>query len=104
MKGSGNALLDEIETYKRKKIHNERINIARLQGDKRLSQTMYDPDAFVMGTSHMNQSIYTKNNAKQLQINHERCQEIERSNKILFERMRNLATKPHYSTSKYKYL
>jgi hypothetical protein len=61
---------------------------------------MYDPDVFVMGTSHMNQSVYTLNNAKQLQINHERCQEIERSNKILYDRMINLSAKPTYSTSK----
>lgn len=61
---------------------------------------MYDPDALMMGTSNMNQSIYTMNNAKQLQINHERCQEIERSNKILYERMMKMNTKPHFSTSK----
>jgi hypothetical protein len=64
--GSGNTLIDEIENYKRKKTHNERINMARVQGDKILSQTMYDPETFVYGTRNMGTSIYTKNNAKQL--------------------------------------
>ena len=94
--GSGNPLMDEIETYKRKKMHNERINLARQKGDHKLSQTMYDPhpQGYAMGMT----------NAKQLQLNHERCQEIERSNRILFERMYNMANKTHYETSKYNNL
>ena len=96
--------MDEIENYKRKKFHMQKVNMARLQGDKKLSQTMYDPDAIVFGTRNMGQSIYSKNNAKQLQMNHERCQEIERSNRLLLERMMTLAQKPHFSTGKFPLL
>ena len=55
---------------------------------------MYDPESLIYG------SQMGMNNSKQLQINHERCQEIERSNRILFDRMYNMANKSHYETSK----
>jgi len=50
VQGSGNVFVDEHNEYKVKKFHQEKVLRARMQGDLKLSQTMYDPQVFVLGT------------------------------------------------------
>ena len=96
----GNPVLDELEGLRKKEHHRMKVRAARNEGDKRLSQTMYDPDAFVLGTKYAESFIskHSKNPAKKLLQESERLLEIERTNKILFERMCDIAKKPHYSS------
>ena len=44
--------LEKIEVMKNQRIHNQKIQNARILGDVKLSQTMYDPNAFVLGTKY----------------------------------------------------
>jgi len=59
---------------------------------------MYDPNAYVLGTELSAQSIYQKNDAKGNQLRSERFNQIEKENKTLYEKMLQIANKPHYST------
>ena len=63
---------------------------------------MYDPNNFVLGTKYDDgvfRSIQQKNPAKKLRMESERLGEIQRTNKILFDRMIDIAKKPHFSTA-----
>ena len=81
--GSGNLILDEIEQYKKSMQHKQRIVKARQTGDMALTNQLYDPNIFVLGTTMASNfpSIYQKNDAKGKQLKSERNVQIERENK-----------------------
>jgi hypothetical protein len=79
--GSGNSKLDEVQLQINRKNHVDKIIRARIQGDHKLSQTMYDQQYF--GDPEYKQI----NNAKSIQLRNERYQEIQRVNRILYENM-----------------
>lgn len=61
---------------------------------------MYDPNTYILGTENMHnfRSPHIKNNSKTIYMKNERCKEIERTNKLLYEKMVDLTYKPHFST------
>lgn len=87
--GTGNQYMDRFEHEVKKMVHKKRVTIARNRGNSEFSATIFDPDVFVLGTSHMESfpTVHRRNQAKTLQLKEERCSEIERENKILFEKM-----------------
>ena len=66
---------------------------------------MYDPNTFLHGTQYADsgvfRSIHTKNPGKKLRMESERLSEIERTNRILYQRMVEIAHRPHFSTGKF---
>ena len=65
------------------------MTIARHEGNNELSQTIFDPNVFVLGTSAIEHydSVHKRNYAKTLLLQEEKLTEIERTNKILFDKM-----------------
>ena len=82
--GCGNAHLDEVNYNKNKKIHLERVLKARLTGDPKLFQTMYDHQFLGQNEYRFRNTI---NNAKTIQMRNERYDEIERVNRLLYNQM-----------------
>lgn len=52
IRGYGNPEIDAAEEDRQRRHHLKRVNVAREEGDAQLSQTMYDPDTFVLGTKY----------------------------------------------------
>lgn len=90
--GTGNQYMDRFEHEVKNQVHKKRVTLARNNGDKEFAATIFDPDVFVLGTTHMDTfaSVHRRNQAKTLQLKEERCSEIERENRILFEKMANV--------------
>jgi hypothetical protein len=81
--------MDRFEHEVKNQVHKKRVTIARNRGNSEFASTIFDPDVFVLGTSHMDSfaSVHRRNQAKTLQIKEERCSKIEKDNRLLFEKM-----------------
>ena len=47
---SGNKLIDSFERQMQRKKHKLRLREAYEKGDQRLTETIYDPNVFILGT------------------------------------------------------
>ena len=92
LKGTGNNYMDRFELELKKQVHKQRIRVARENGNDELTNTIYDPNVFILGTAQMDNfaSTHKRNYAKTIQLKEERCTEIERENRILFEKMQTV--------------
>ena len=75
IQGTGNQYMDRFEHEVKNMVHKKRVAIARDRGNSEFAATIFDPDVFVLGTSHVDQysSVHLRNNAKTLQLEEERC-------------------------------
>ena len=96
LKGTGNNYMDRFELELKKQVHKQRIRVARENGNDELTNTIYDPNVFILGTAQMDNfaSTHKRNYAKTIQLKEERCTEIERENRILLEKMSNIMQNP----------
>jgi hypothetical protein len=60
--------MDRFEHEVKNQVHKKRITIARTKGNKELGETLFDPNVFVLGTSHMDSyaSCHKRNTSKTL--------------------------------------
>ena len=81
--------MDQLELDIKKNNYESRVNYARAIGDKELHSVIYDPNTFIIGTSHMDhfKSTHKRNQAKTLQLKEEKSNEIQRRNQILLEKL-----------------
>lgn len=81
--------MDRFELAVKDQVHKKRVTIARHMGNSELTNTIFDPNVFVLGTEHIDHypSIHKRNHAKKLLLKEERNTEIERENLILHAKM-----------------
>ena len=66
--GTGNKAMDRWEDNLRGKTHCSGVQKARATGHGELAETIYDPNVFILGTSHMEhfKSTHKRNHSKTL--------------------------------------
>ena len=89
IKGTGNQYMDRFEEAVKDQVHKKRVTIARHHGNSELTNSMFDPNVFILGTEYSDKfnSVHKRNHAKTLLLKEQRYSEIERENRILFDKM-----------------
>ena len=66
LQGTGNNYMDRFELELKKQVHKQRIRVARNNGNDELTNTIYDPNVFILGTAQMDNfaSTHIRNYAK----------------------------------------
>jgi len=89
---SGNKVIDSLERQMQRKKHKLRVREAYQKGDSNLTQTIYDPNVFILGTEFVDKyaSHHKRNKSKTIQIQEDNCTQIEKQNRLLLEKIKEV--------------